>query len=534
MSTTGKPKGATSSSGIPIKPIYTPEDVKGPHQERIGEPGKYPYTRSLHPTPYSQRLWTFRQYSGLAAAEDTNQRYKFLLSQGQTGLSVAMDLPSQIGYDSDDPLAEDEVGRVGVAISSLKDMELIFDGISLADVSTSFTINGTAAATLAMYFAVAEKQGVPLAKVRGTIQNDILKEYVARGTWIFPPEPSLRLIADSIEYCARHAPKFNSISIAGAHFHDAGASTVQELAFTLADGITYVDWTRRRGIPVDEFAPQLSFFFYTHNDFFEEIAKYRAGRRLWAKIMKERFGAKDPRSWMFRAGVVCGGSMLTAQQPHNNIVRVAYQAMASVLGGVQSVFTAAWDEAYTIPSEETAELALRTQQVLAYETGVANVVDPLGGSYYVESLTDAVEREAAKLIEDIDARGGMVPCIEKGYIQSLIARRAYEEQRKIESGEKVIVGVNKFAREETPPEIASYDVPEDAKRRHLERLNRVRKERDQAKAKAALAALERAARGAENTMPYLMDAVKAYCTMGEIYGTLRGVFGTFKEPVMQL
>jgi len=510
-----------SPSGIPLKRIYGPDEA-----------GNYPFMRGIHPDMYRGRPWTMRQYSGFGSARQTNERYRFLLEQGGTGLSVALDLPSQIGYDSDDPEVEEEVGRVGVAIDTLADMETLFEGIPLDKISTSFTINGTAAIVLAMYVAVAEKQGVPSDCIRGTIQNDILKEYVSRGTWIFPPEPSLRLIVDTIEFCLERAPRFNPISVAGAHFRDAGASAVQELAFTLADGITYVERCLERGLDVDEVGRQISFFFYTHTDFFEEVAKYRAGRRLWARIMRERFGATTDRACMFRAGVVCGGSSLTAEQPMNNVVRVAYQAMAAVLGGVQSMFTCAWDEALTIPSEETAELALRTQQVLAEETGAPNVVDPLGGSWFVEELTSRFEEETERIIAEIEHLGGMVHAIENGIIQSWISERAYEEQKKLESGERVLVGVNKYTRPEPPPKVQFYEVDPGELAAQVERVRRIRRERDAARAGRALDELRVAARGTDNLMPYLVECARAYCTMGEMVSTLREVFGVFREPAV--
>jgi methylmalonyl-CoA mutase, N-terminal domain len=523
---------ARTSSGMEVDVVYTAESISHLDPARdIGLPGAFPFTRGVQPTMYRGRLWTMRQYSGFGTPRESNARYKWLLEQGQTGISVALDLPTQLGLDSDDPQAIDDVGRVGVAIDTLADMETLFDGIPLERVSTSFTINATAAILLAMYLVVAERQGVAPNKVAGTIQNDILKEYVARGTWIFPPEPSLRLIVDTIEHCVQHAPRFNSISVAGAHFRDAGATAVQELAYTLADGLTYVQRCIDRGLKVDEFAPLISFYFYTHNDLFEEAAKYRAGRRLWARLMKERFGATDPRAMMFRFGVVCGGSTLTAQQPQNNIVRVAYQALASVLGGVQSVFTAAWDEAFAIPTEQTAELALRTQQVLAYETGVANVADPLGGSYYVEALTDRIENEARAIIERIDRMGGMVPCIENGVIQREIALEAYRHQQRVENGEQVVVGVNKFAREEPEQkQLELYEADPSLGARQREELARVKESRDGASVARALAKLREAARGSESLMPPIIDAVKAYASIGEICTVLRAEFGTFREP----
>jgi methylmalonyl-CoA mutase, N-terminal domain len=528
----GRIAAARTSSGLDVDVLYTPESISHLDALRdIGLPGEYPFTRGVQPTMYRGRQWTMRQYSGFGTARESNERYRWLLEQGQTGISVALDLPTQLGLDSDDPMAVDDVGRVGVAIDTLADMEILFDNIPLDRISTSFTINSTAAILLAMYLIVAERQGVASEKVSGTIQNDILKEYVARGTWIFPPEPSLRLIVDTIEYCMRHAPRFNSISVAGAHFRDAGATAVQELAFTLADGVTYVQRCVDRGMKVDDFASMISFYFYTHNDLFEEVAKYRAGRRLWARLMKERFGARDPRAMMFRFGVVCGGSTLTAQQPQNNIVRVAYQALASVLGGVQSVFTAAWDEAFAIPTEQTAELALRTQQVLAHETGVAGVVDPLGGSYYVEWLTDRIEREARTIIERIDRMGGMVPCIQSGLIQKEIAAEAYRHQQRIENGEQVVVGVNKFAREE--PERAQlqlWELDPGLGARQRDELARVKAERDNPLVARTLMKLRDAARGEKSLMPAIVQAVRAYASIGEICAVLRQEFGTFQEP----
>jgi methylmalonyl-CoA mutase N-terminal domain/subunit len=523
---------ARTSSGLELDVVYTPESIK--HLDPltdIGLPGEYPFTRGVQPTMYRGRLWTMRQYSGFGTAHESNQRYKWLLEQGQTGISVALDLPTQLGLDSDDPQAVDDIGRVGVAIDTLADMETLFAGIPIDRISTSFTINSTAAILLAMYLTVAERQGVPPAKITGTVQNDILKEYVARGTWIFPPEPSLRLIVDTIEYCMEHAPRFNSISVAGAHFRDAGATAVQELAFTLADAITYVERCRNRGLDVDKFAPLISFYFYTHNDLFEEVAKYRAGRRLWARLIKERFGGHDPRAMMFRFGVVCGGSTLTAQQPQNNIVRVAYQALASVLGGAQSVFTAAWDEAFAIPTEQTAELALRTQQVLAYETGVANVVDPLGGSYFLEALTDRIEREALSIIDRIDRLGGMVPCIQTGLIQKEIAREAYRHQQRIESGEQIVVGVNRFAREEPErQQLQLWELDPALGTRQRQELARIKAQRDNAAVNVALRNLRDTARSDRNMMPAIMEAVRAYASIGEICGVLREEFGTFEEP----
>jgi methylmalonyl-CoA mutase N-terminal domain/subunit len=514
------------------KPFFGPEDL--PPVEDIGRPGAFPFTRGNFAGGYRDRLWTFRQYSGFGTAEQSNQRYRYLLERGGTGLSVAFDLPTQCGYDSDNPDVEEEVGRVGVALDTLRDAELLFADIPLDRISTSFTINGTAAIVLAFYIAVGEKQGVPRAALRGTIQNDILKEYASRGTWIWPPRPSLRLIGDTIEFCAAEVPKFNAISVAGAHFRDAGATAAQEMAFTLQDGVTYCDEVVARGrMSIDQFAPQVSFFFYTHGDFFEEVAKYRAGRRRWARIVRERYGAKDDRSCMFRAGVVCGGASLYAPQPQNNIVRVAYEALAAVLGGVQSMFTAAWDEPFALPSEDSTTLALRTQQVLAYETGVARVADPLGGSYYVEALTDEMERRIAGTMEDLERHGGMVRAIEDGYVQKLIAEEAYRFQQRLESGEKVVVGVNRFQDpNEAPPDVQGYQLDEADRARQLGRLAEVKRERDGREVARCLEALAQKALGDDNLMPPLVEAVKAYCTVGEISDALRGTWGEFQQPVV--
>jgi len=523
---------ALTSSGLEVEVLHKPEDVAHLEYERdLGDPGEYPFTRGIQSSMYRGRLWTMREYAGLGTAEESNARYKYLLSQGQTGLSVAFDLPTQLGHDSDDPRVAEEVARLGVAIDTLADMETLFDGIPLDRISTSFTINSTAAIILAMYLAVAEKQSVPWEKVTGTLQNDILKEYAARGTWIFPPVPALRLIADTIEYCAQRVPRFNPISIAGAHFRDAGATAVQELAYTLADAIAYVEQVLARGLDIDSFAPQLSFFFYTHNDFFEEVAKYRAGRRLWARIMKDRFGARSPRSQMFRCAVVCGGSTLTAVQPLNNVVRVAYQALASVLGGVQSVFTCAYDEGYAIPTEESQTLALRTQQVLAYETGVTNTVDPLGGSYFLESLTDRMEGEVSRIMERIESRGGMVECIQKGIIQREILEEAYRQQKRLESGEKVVIGVNRYKDAGAGQGLKLYRMSPEVQRKQLERLARVKAARNDCSVTGALADLRSVALKKENLMPCLLAAVKEYATVGEIISVLREVFGEFVEPV---
>jgi methylmalonyl-CoA mutase N-terminal domain/subunit len=530
------PTGAAeqvTDSGLRLKRFYGPADRAENYERQVADPGRFPFTRGNFAGGYADRPWTLRQYSGFGTAEESNRRYRYLLDSGSTGLSVALDLPTQCGYDSDNPEVEEEVGRVGVAIDSLRDMELLFDGIALDRVSTSFTINGTAAILLAMYAAVGELQGVPPPALRGTIQNDILKEYASRGTWIWPPRPSLRLIADTIEFCAREIPKFNAISVAGAHFRDAGATAAQEMAFTLQDGITYVEEVIGRGrMTIDDFAAQISFFFYTHGDFFEEVAKYRAGRRIWARAAKERFGARNDHSAMFRVGCVCGGASLYAPQAHNNIIRVAYEAMASVLGGVQSMFTAAWDEPFALPTEESTTLALRTQQILAFETGVARVTDPLGGSYFVEALTDAMEERVTEIMAELEAYGGMVKAIEDGYVPRLIADEAYRRQRQLEAGLTKVVGVSAFQTEEPVPMVAGYELDEAARRRQLERLMALKREREARRVESCLRTLaERAADPGENLMPHLVEAVKAYCTVGEISNVLRQVWGEFQQPV---
>jgi len=518
-----------TSSGIPLKPVYGPDD----RREEPPAPGTYPFTRGNFESGYRGRLWTFRQYSGFGTAEESNRRYQYLLSQGGTGLSVALDLPTQCGYDSDDPEVGEEVGRVGVAVDTLADAEILFDSIPLDKISTSFTINGTAAILLAFYVAAAERSGVPRAKLTGTIQNDILKEYASRGTWIWPPEPSLRLIADTIEFCAAEVPRFNAISVAGAHFRDAGANAVQEMAFTLADGVTYCDTVVERGrMSIEQFAPQVSFFFYTHGDFFEEIAKYRAGRRRWATIVRERYGASSDKASIFRFGCVAGGASLFAPQAQNNLVRVAYESMAAVLGGVQSMFTAAWDEPFALPSEESATLALRTQQILAYETGVTRVADPLGGSYFVEALTDATEERIIEIMADLENHGGMVRAIEDGYLQGLIADEAFKIHHEIESGTRPVVGVNKFTSDEPAPEIATYELDAEGRDVQLKRLARVKAERNADDVAAKLAALARAAEGDVNLMHPLIDCAGAYCTVGEMVSALKDVWGEFQQPVV--
>lgn len=519
-----------TSSGIVVDRLYTPEDVEIDYEKKLGYPGLYPFTRGVYPTMYRGRLWTMRQYAGFGTAEETNKRYRYLLEQGQTGLSVAFDLPTQIGYDSDHPMALGEVGKVGVAIDTIEDMEILFDGIPLGKVSTSMTINSTCAQILSMYIVVAEKQGVSRANLRGTVQNDMLKEYIARGTYIFPPEPSLRLATDIIVFCAKEMPHWNSISISGYHMEEAGATPVQEVAFTLANGITYVEKVLERGMDVDSFAPQLSFFFAAGNNFFEEIAKFRAARRLWARIMKERFNAKDPRSMMLRFHVQTAGCTLTAQQPENNIVRVALQALAAVLGGCQSLHTNSFDEALCLPTEKAVRIALRTQQIIAEESGVADVVDPLGGSYYVEWLTDRIEEEAMKYIEKIDEMGGMVKAIESGYVQREIQRSAYEKQKAIDRGEITVVGVNKYQIEEEI-QIELLRVDKAVVEKQIRRLQEFRKNRDKNKVDEALSKLRKAAeKEDENLMPYVLEAVKARATLGEMTDALRDIFGEFRAP----
>jgi len=497
----------------------------------LGFPGEYPYTRGVYATMYRARLWTMRQYAGFGTAEQTNQRFKYLLKHGQTGLSVAFDFPTQLGYDCDHPMAKGEVGKAGVSVSTLRDMEIVFDGIPLDKVTTSMTINAPATILLAMYIAVAEKQGVPQEKLGGTVQNDILKEYVARGMYIFPPKPSMKLVTDIFEYCSKYVPRWHTISISGYHIREAGATAVQELAFTLANGIAYVEAAINRGLDLDRFASRLSFFFASHNNFFEEIAKFRAARRLWAKIMRERFGAKNPSAWCLRFHTQTSGCTLTAQQPLNNIVRVTLQALAAVLGGTQSLHTNSFDEALALPSELAARVALRTQQIIAYESGVADTIDPLAGSYYVEWLTDHIEEEAMKYIERIDQLGGAVAAIEKGYIQREIVESAYRYQREIERKERVIVGVNEFITEErTPIEILKID-PE-IEKKLIERINSIRKQRNQLKVREALDKLRKAAEHDENLMPVILECVKQYATLGEICDTLREIYGEYKAPTI--
>lgn len=519
-----------NTSEIPLKRLYTPvETANFDYLEELGFPGEYPFTRGVQPTMYRGRFWTMRQYAGFASAEDTNKRYRFLLEQGQTGLSVAFDLPTQIGYDSDHPLAQGEVGKVGVAIDSVKDMETLFDQIPLDKVSTSMTINAPAAVLLAMYLAVAEGQGVSSKDLRGTIQNDILKEYSARGTYIFPPKPSMRIITDIFSFCYKEVPQWNTISISGYHIREAGSTAVQEVAFTLADGISYVEAAIDAGLNVDEFAPRLSFFFNSHLDFLEEIAKFRAARKLWANIMKERFNAKDPRSLMMRFHTQTAGCTLTAQQPKNNIVRVAFQALSAVLGGTQSLHTNSMDEAFALPGEEAVQVALRTQQLIAYESGAADTVDPLAGSYYIEELTREIVKRSQEYINKIDEFGGAPSAIEKGYIQKEIQDSAYRYQREIEKNERIVVGVNKFQLEEKPPKDL-LKVDPAVRVSQIEKLKKLKEERDNQKVEASLAKLKKGAEGDENLMPLIVDAVKTYATLGEICNTLREVFGEY-QPI---
>jgi methylmalonyl-CoA mutase N-terminal domain/subunit len=518
-----------TTSHIELKRLYTPLEIAElDYCAELGFPGEFPFTRGVQPTVYRGRLWTMRQYAGFATPEETNKRYKYLLEHGQTGLSVAFDLPTQIGYDSDHPLSEGEVGKVGVAIDTLKDMEILFDGIPMDKVSTSMTINSTAAILLTMYIAVAEKQGVKSEILQGTIQNDILKEYAARGTYIYPPLESMRIVTDIFAFCKDRVPRWNTISISGYHMREAGCTAVQEVAFTLADGIAYVEAAIRAGLDVDSFASRLAFFFCCHNTFIEEIAKFRAARRLWAKIMKERFKAKKDESCMLRFHTQTAGCSLTAQQPDNNVVRVAFQALAAVLGGTQSLHTNSRDEAYALPTEDSVRIALRTQQLIAYETGVADLIDPLGGSYAVEALTDEIERRAREYIEKIEGMGGAVKAIESGYIQREIGESAYQYQKEIETKKRIIVGLNQFQIEEEPLRDILRIKPE-MERYQKEKLARVKKERNNPKAKETLADLKRTAQGTENLVPPILEAVKAYATLGEISDTLREVFGEYRE-----
>ncbi|MDY6965842.1 MAG: methylmalonyl-CoA mutase family protein [Halobacteriota archaeon] len=525
-------------SGREIKRVYTSEDVKDLDYEReIGGPGEYPFIRGVHPTMYRGRLWTMRQFSGFGTAEDTNQRYKYLIKHGQTGLSVAFDFPTLYGRDSDDQLSLGEVGRCGVAIDSLKDMEVLFDGIPLDEISTSMTINGPASVLLAMYIVLAEKQAVPLDKISGTIQNDILKEYIAQNSWIFPPKPSVRLITDVMEYCAEHVPKWNTISISGYHIREAGATALQELAFTLADGMAYVIAGMEAGLDVDRFASRLSFFFNSHSDLFEEIAKFRAARRIWAKFMKEEINAKDPRSWMLRFHTQTAGCSLTAQQPYGNIIRTTIEAMAAVLGGTQSLHTNSMDEALALPSEEAVTIALRTQQIIACESGITNTVDPLGGSYFIEYLTSKMEEEAYEYFDRIRDMGdgdilkGVISGIEKGFFQRDIADSAYIYQKELEDERQIVVGVNRYVTQEEIP-IEIFNVDPKVEELQIRRTRELKRDRDDEKVHEALYELQRAAESDENLMPFIIEAVKAYATLGEIIKTLKEVFGEYKELVV--
>ncbi len=522
----------TTISGRPVQRLYTPLDAPAlDYSTDLGFPGEYPFTRGIHATGYRGRLWTMRMFAGYGTAEETNARYKYLLAQGNTGLSVAFDLPTLMGYNSDAPQALGEFGKCGVAISSLQDMEVLFEGIPLGEVSTSMTINSPAAALWAFYIAAAEQQGVPPGALRGTIQNDILKEYQAQKEYVFPPEPSMRLVTDTIEYGARHLPQWNPISISGYHIREAGATAAQELAFTLANGLEYVRWALRRGLAVDDFAPRLSFFFNVHNDFFEEIAKLRAARRIWAREMRQTFGARDPRSWLMRFHTQTAGVSLTAQQPEINVVRVAIQALAAVLGGAQSLHTNSLDEALALPSEQAVTIALRTQQIIAHETGVTNTVDPLGGSFYLERLTNDLEEEAYAYFRRIDDLGGVLACVENGFFQQEIADSAHRFQREVDAGQRTIVGVNAFQSDE-PLRIPLLEMDPQGYARQAARLAALRESRDAAAVERALDGLRRAAQGTENVMPHLLDAARAYATLGEIMDALREVFGVYREPVV--
>ena len=522
---------AFTNSAKEVQPIYTPLDAAETDAAALGMPGFYPYTRGIHPTGYRGRLWTMRQFAGFGSARDTNERYKFLLAHGQTGLSVAFDFPTLMGYDSDHPRSEGEVGKCGVAISSLADMETLFDGIPLDQVSTSMTINGPAVILYCFYIAAAEKQGIDSRKLRGTIQNDILKEYMAQHAWVYPIEPALRLIVDCFEWSAEHVPQWNTISISGYHIREAGATAAQELAFTLADGFTYVERGIARGLDVDSFAPRLSFFWDIHNDFFEEIAKLRAARRIWARHMRDRYHAKDPRSLVMRFHSQTAGVTLTAQQPMNNVVRVAYQALAAVLGGTQSLHTNSMDETLALPTEKSVQVALRTQQVLAYETGVPNVLDPLGGSYYVETLTTELEREAESLFQQIEEVGGVVRGLETGWLQRKISESAARQQWEIEQHRRVIVGVNDLITDEPELRIELLKISEETEREQAKRMSRLRAERDNALVERMLAALRDAAATSSNLMPFILDCARAYCTLYEIRAAMETVFGAYREPV---
>jgi methylmalonyl-CoA mutase N-terminal domain/subunit len=521
-----------TTSSVPVQRLYTPIDNRSSdYMCDLGFPGEYPYTRGVQPTMYRAKAWTMRMFAGFGTAEDTNARFHYLLKQGQTGLSTAFDMATLYGYDTDDPLAAGEFGKCGVAISSLADMEILFDGLPLDQITTSMTINGPAAAIWAMYIVNAEKCGVPLEKLGGTLQNDILKEYIAQKEFLFPPEPSMRLVVDTIEFGTRYMPRWNTISISGYHIREAGATAVQELAFTIADGLAYVEASLARGLKIDEFAPRLSFFFDVHNDLFEEIAKFRAGRRIWAKLMRERYGAKDPRSWMMRCHAQTAGVSLTAQQPENNVVRTTIQALAAVLGGTNSLHTNSLDEALALPTEKAALIALRTQQIIAHESGVTNTVDPLGGSYFVEALTDETEHAALAYLEQIDALGGVLACIQNGFFQREIAESAYRYQQEIDAHQRTIVGVNDYVVDENV-RVPTLYIDYEGQKKHLERLQRVRRERGQAQIRRALDNLRHVCDGEENTMPAIIEAVRAYATLGEIMGVFRSAFGEYREMTL--
>jgi methylmalonyl-CoA mutase N-terminal domain/subunit len=516
-------------SGIPVKPLYTEADLPAEFDARMGLPGQYPYTRGLHPEMYRTRLWTMRQFAGFGTAENTNQRFHYLLAQGMTGLSTAFDMPTLMGYDPDHPMSLGEVGREGVAVSSLEDMEILFRGIPLDQVTTSMTINAPAIVLLAMYVAVAEKHGIPPEKLGGTVQADMLKEFIAQKEWICPPRPSVKICVDMIEWCAAHMPKWNSISISGYHIREAGATAVQELAFTIADGIGYVEECVKRGMDVDDFAPRLSFFWDVHNDFFEEIAKFRAGRRIWATLMRDRFHAKNPRSWQLRTHAQTAGVSLTAQQPLNNVARVALQGLAAVLGGTQSLHTNSMDETLALPTEEAATVALRTQQIIAYESGVVGTPDPLGGSYFVEALTDRVEEEAMRYIRRIDEMGGIISAVERGYPQKEIADSAYKFQQQVEREERIIVGVNRFVSDEEVA-IPVLKIDPEIERRQIERIRSTRQKRDAAAYARTMGALRDACMSNKNLVPFVLDAVRAYATLGEISDVFREAYGVYREP----
>jgi methylmalonyl-CoA mutase N-terminal domain/subunit len=521
-----------TTSSAPVERLYTPLDVTDlDHERDLGFPGAYPFTRGIHATMHRGRLWTMRMFAGFGTAEETNTRYRYLLEHGETGLSVAFDMPTLYGYDSDDPQALGEFGKCGVAVSSLADMEILFDGIPVDEITTSMTINSPAAVVWAMYIAMAEKRGIPMAELGGTIQNDILKEYIAQKEFIFPPKPSMRLVVDTFEFGSRHLPRWNTISISGYHIREAGSTAVQELAFTLADGLEYVRWGIERGLDMDDFAPRLSFFFNSHNDFFEEVCKFRAARRIWAGEMRETFGAQDPRSWLLRFHTQTAGCSLTAQQPENNIVRTAWQALAAVLGGTQSLHTNSMDEALALPSAYAVKIALRTQQLIAHESGVTNTVDPLAGSYFVEALTGRMEQETYAYFRKIEALGGVIPAIEKGFFQREIAEAAYRYQMEIDSGQRVVVGVNGLVEDE-PIRIPLLEMDPEGYERQVARLERVRRERDNEQVGVALEALRGAARGTENTMPFILDCVRAYATLSEIMGVFREEFGEYREPTI--